>query len=142
MDERAASDAAGISRGYPYLIQLVGSLAWARASLDDKPVITSSDIAEIRDRAIERMGIQVHKPSMSGVPDGERVVLETMADIMAETGEDSVSTGEVAARLGFSPQGLSPRRARLLERELVRAPKHGRLEFALPYFGEYISSLR
>ena len=142
MDERAASDAADISRGYPYLIQLVGSLAWARASLDDKSVITSSDIAAIRDRAIERMGIQVHKPSMSGVPDGERVVLEAMADIMSETGEESVATGEVAARLGFTPQGLSPRRARLLERELVRAPKHGRLEFALPYFGEYLIASR
>lgn len=142
MDEHAASDAADISRGYPYLIQLVGSLAWARASLDDKSAITSADIVAIRDRAIARMGIQVHKPSMSGVPDGERVVLEAMADIMAETGEESVATGEVAARLGFTPQGLSPRRARLLERELVRAPKHGRLEFALPYFGEYLIASR
>lgn len=142
MDADAAADAADISRGYPYLIQLVGSLAWARASLGDGPSITPSDVAAIRERAIDRMGAQVHRPSLSGVPDGEKIVLEAMAGIMAETGEDSAPTGEIAARLGLTPQGLSPRRARLIERELVRAPQFGRLAFALPYFGEYISSLK
>ncbi len=142
MDGDAAAAAADISRGYPYLIQLVGSLAWARASLDDGTAITRSDVAAIRDRAIERMGAQVHRPSLREVPDGERIVLEAMADIMAETGEDSAATGEIAERLGLTPQGLSPRRARLIERELVRAPQFGRLEFALPYFAEYLLSLR
>ncbi|WP_295626935.1 ATP-binding protein [uncultured Corynebacterium sp.] len=142
MDADAAADAADLSRGYPYLIQLVGSLAWAQASLGDGPAITSSDVAAIRERAIDRMGAQVHRPSLRGVPDGERIVLEAMADLMAESGEDSVATGDIAARLEMTPQGLSPRRARLLERELVRSPKFGYLTFALPYLGEHLRDNR
>lgn len=140
MDADAAESAADISRGYPYLIQLVGSLAWARASLDDGPAITSADVSDIRDRAIDRMGAQVHRPSLRGVPDGERIVLDAMARLMAESGEDAVATGDIAAELGLTPQGLSPRRARLIERELVRAPKYGHLAFALPYLGEHLLS--
>lgn len=131
---------ADISRGYPYLIQLVGSLAWARASLDGGPAITSADGSAIRDRSIGRMGAQVHRPSLRGVPDGERIVLDAMARLMAESGEDAVATGDIAAELGLTPQGLSPRRARLIERELVRAPKYGHLAFALPYLGEHLLS--
>nr|WP_306687361.1 hypothetical protein [Corynebacterium xerosis] len=78
------------------MIQLVGSLAWARASLDDGPAITSADVSDIRDRAIDRMGAQVHRPSLRGVPDGERIVLDAMARLMAESGEDAVATGDIA----------------------------------------------
>ncbi|RAV32554.1 ATP-binding protein [Corynebacterium heidelbergense] len=131
--------ATDICRGYPYLIQLVGSLSWAQAALEEAPHIDAAQVEAINQPAIDRMTQQVHRPALSRVPDGELSFLRAMAELMAASGEKSVSTGEIAAALGMkSPNGISTRRSRLITRDLIAPAGFGKVAFTLPYLEEYL----
>ncbi|WJZ01891.1 ATP-binding protein [Corynebacterium freiburgense] len=134
--EEAAEAAASISQGYPYLIQLVGSLIWTYASLEQRDEITLHDVRQAHPQIIKRMGTQVHRPALAGVPDSEVNMLKAMANLME--GNDPVPTGALAKALGVKPNALSVRRANLLARELIVVPKYGYLGFTLPYMREYL----
>lgn len=132
----AATAAAEVSEGYPYLVQLVGSMIWTYASVAKRDEITLTDVREAHPQIIKRMGTQVHRPALAGVPDSEVTMLRTMANLME--GNDPVSTGALAQALGVKPNALSVRRANLLARELIVVPKYGYLAFTLPYMREYL----
>lgn len=136
IDPGAAELAASISVGYPYSMQLTGSLAWARATLDRVDHITTTQVAAVRDEVIRRMGFQVHEPSLHSVPDGELTILYALAEL-SDTGE-MVSTGDIAALMGVKPNALSVQRKQLLRRGLVTVPKYGFLNFTLPYMREHL----
>ncbi|MGP6173399.1 AAA family ATPase [Corynebacterium sp. A21] len=136
MSAGAAEAATALSVGYPYLMQLTGSLAWAHTTLSGESTITTAQIDAIRTDVIRRMGSQVHGPSLHQVPDRELGLLYTLAELSPTAG--MVSTGEVAAHLGVKPNALSMARKSLLERGLVEVPKYGYLSFSLPYLREYL----
>lgn len=128
--------ATALCKGYPYLIQVVGSLAWAQASLDEADTITDHNVQTIEADAIKRMMSQVHRPALTQVPDGEIAFLQAMANY----GEDDVPTAEIARALGTSPNGISARRQRLINRDLIESAGFGAVRFTLPYLDEYVRS--
>lgn len=136
MSTGAAEAATALSVGYPYLMQLAGSLAWAHTTLSGESTITVAQIEAIRSDVIRRMGSQVHGPSLHQVPDRELNLLYTLAELSPTAG--MVSTGEIAAHLGVKPNALSMARKSLLDRGLVEVPKYGYLRFSLPYLREYL----
>ena len=137
IEETALHQAMDLCRGYPYLIQVVGSLAWAQASLQDSPIITEEHTHAISADAINRMMTQVHRPALMQVPDGEIAFLQAMAEF---DGVD-VPTAEIAQALGTSPNGISARRQRLINRDLIESAGFGAVRFTLPYLGEYVREL-
>ena len=50
----------------------------------------------------------------------------------------AVRTGDIAARLGVEPKGLSTWRSRLITRDLIEAAGFGRVRFTLPYMEDFI----
>ncbi|GAA4782992.1 ATP-binding protein [Corynebacterium canis] len=134
----AADAAAELSQGYPYLIQLVGSVIWTYATLEHRDEITLSDVREARPQVIRRMGAQVHRPAIANAPDSQVAMLKTMATLM--DGDNPVSTGELAKALGVKPNAISVRRAHLLARELIVSPRYGHIAFTLPYMKEFLLS--
>jgi len=134
MDPDAADLAATIARGYPYLVQLIGYLAWNRAG--DR--ITRDDVAAVREETIRTMGSQVHAPSLKSVPPAQLAYLRAMADLIGD-GTD-VSSSAVAEKVGKKPNEATDTRGKLLDRGLIEAPAWGRVAFTLPYMADFLRS--
>lgn len=133
----ALDDATALCQGYPYLIQVVGSLAWASSTLDDSEEISVAHVADIANDAVARMMHQVHRPGLTKVPAGELAFLRAMAHIDAP----EAPTGEIAKALGVPPNGISTRRQRLIDRDLIEPAGFGTVRFTLPYLGEYLRQM-
>jgi len=132
----AVAEAVNISQGYPYLMQVVGSLTWAQATLDQEDELSLKHVRSIRANAVQRIGLQIHGPSFHGVPDQQMNLLYAMAEL-SPSGEP-VGTGDIARYLAVPPNALSMARAALLERSLVTVPQYGHLQFALPYAADHL----
>ncbi|MDO5512653.1 MAG: ATP-binding protein, partial [Corynebacterium sp.] len=133
-DADAADLSVDIARGYPYLVQLVGYLAWNRA----ESAITRTEVEAVREEVIQTMGSQVHAPSLKGVPPAQKAYLQAMADLIST--DMDVASSEVAARLGKKPNEATDTRGKLLDRGLISAPAWGRVAFTLPYLAEFLRS--
>lgn len=131
--------AAELSHGYPYLVQLVGSLSWQQASLraggEDGAAITEADVAEIAPQAISLMGTQVHQPAVKELSPALREFLEAMAQAAPA---DPVPVHDIAAALGRTLRSLSGTRQRLIDADIIESPRYGELNFTLPYLREYL----
>lgn len=125
----AADAAVHIARGYPYLVQLVGFLAWNRAG----DTITVHDVEAVQEEAVRTMGAQVHAPSLKGVPPAQLDYLRAMAELT----DGDVSSTAVAEHLGRRPNEVTDTRGKLLDRGLIEAPAWGRVSFTLPYLAEF-----
>ena len=139
-EERAVPAAVEIARGYPYLVQLVGYLAFRTAARDNSGTISRSDVEAIREEAVETMGVQVHHPSLKGLPPAQLNYLQAMSDLAFDAGVDAaaVSTSEIAAELGKTPNATTDTRGKLLERGLIDAAGWGRVAFTLPYMANFL----
>lgn len=130
----ALEHATRLCKGYPYLIQVVGSLAWAQAALEGSESITEQHVHAIEADAIGRMMGQVHRPALTQVPDGEIDFLRAMASY----GGEDVPTAHIASTLETTPNGISARRQRLIKRDLIESSGFGSVRFTLPYLDQYI----
>ncbi|QPK82578.1 AAA family ATPase [Corynebacterium qintianiae] len=130
----AAQAASRITQGYPYLVQLVGYLAWEEA---DGP-ITLDAVEAVRGEAIARLGTQVHQPSLRDVPPRQREYLDAMAHIEAQTGRAQITSKDLGVALDRPSTSLSDTRGKLIERDLIVPAGWGEVEFAQPYLGEYL----
>jgi hypothetical protein len=136
METAAVDEAVRQSHGYPYLMQVVGSLAWAQANLQSADSITLDHVRMVREAAIERMGIQIHGPSFQGIPDQQMHLLHAIAELSPDN--EPVRTGDIAAHLDVAPNAISMAREALLRRSLVIVPRYGYLQFALPYAADHL----
>ena len=133
IDEVALRTAAEATGGYPFLIQLVGHHVWRQHR--DEPEITVVDVEAGIPAAMKRMGSLVHAEALKDLSHVDRTFLLAMAK------DDGPSqTGQIAERLGVSPQYASVYRTRLLEARMIVATRYGHVDFALPYMRDYLRS--
>lgn len=132
-DNAAARLAAEATQGYPYLVQLLGSVAWALAGEE----ITAETIDAALPLVKDRMGLQVHAPALRGIPERELEYLLRMT-----RGTRPMPTGKIAETMGIPANQQSTYRRRLIERGLIAPAGYGRVDFALPYLGEYLRERR
>ena len=133
-DEAGLMAATALTRGYPYLIQAVGSLLWAQAEIAHHNQVTADTVAKIHDDVIYRMGHQVHRPALAHLSERELDFLHHMAAL----GPEPANTSKIADRMGLKANVASQTRAKLLNRELIAVPARGKVEFTLPYLREYL----
>lgn len=127
----ALDTAARATRGYPFLIQLVGHHLWRQRP--DRTEITGRDVELGVIAAQRRMGALVHAPSLADTSDVDRSYLLAMA------GDDGPSrTAEIAHRLGVTVSYASQYRMRLIEAELIVPARRGEVDFLLPGLREYL----
>lgn len=139
MDEDAAVHAADMSHGYPYLIQTIGSVAWAKARLDNSDTITIRHVEEAGAESIRRIGRQVHAPSLRNVPPKQIEFLIAMAALAPDGAP--VATKDIASRMGRQLSGVSQLRHDLIYRELITPVTTGQVEFTLPYLADHLNGL-
>lgn len=129
------SAAAKATKGYAYLVQLVGYSIWQRANFhrQKSTVVSVRDVEEGIALAEARFHDVVHEPAISGLS------LNDINYLLAMSADKTVSkTSEVARRLGKKVSELSSIRAKLLSREVIQAPQRGYVQFAVPDLGEYL----
>ncbi|MEJ6019220.1 ATP-binding protein [Corynebacterium sp. H113] len=131
----AVADATRIIRGYPYLIQVVGSLSWAAATLDSNNVIGLQHVKSIESDVEQRMGSHVHQPALRPLSESQMDFLYAMARV-AEDGTAQIS--DIADELDTTTTALSMRRRALLDAGVIVSPRRGELAFTLPFLREYL----
>ncbi|KWW31968.1 MAG: ATPase [bacterium P3] len=123
--------AALATRGFPYLMQLIGYYV-----IQYTPEGGTVDCA-IMDRAEKSamgdMENNVFKPILSPLSENDKIFLKAMA----RQGE-TVSTAKLQAALGKMGPAMQPYRKRLLEAGVIEAPRRGELVFAMPYLADYL----
>ena len=121
------------TRGYPFLVQLVGYQMWAAAAAADAAVIDTEQARTGVERAVQRVGRLVHEPALAGLSEVDRAFLHAMAQ---DSGPSRMA--DITARLGVSAGYASQYRLRLISAELIIPAGRGLVTFALPYLAEYL----
>ncbi|WP_165173685.1 hypothetical protein [Adlercreutzia sp. ZJ242] len=124
--EKAAEE----TRGFPYLVQLVGYYLAKHAS---GQVVDDEVLARAMRDALSDLDDNVFRPVLAPLSDGDKALLHAMAQ------DDGVSrSSELRVRLGVENSAFQPYRARLIEEGIVGSPRRGELAFAIPHLAEYL----
>lgn len=116
--------------GYPFMIQLVGYHVWRQSRTGP---VSADDVRAGVGAAAAQIGTLVHAPALKDLSDVDRTFLVHMA---ADDGPSRVS--EVGARMGRDGNYANTYRARLIAAGMIRATRHGEVEFEAPYMREYL----
>ena len=119
------------TRGYPFLIQLVGAQTWRLhpSEID----ITVDDAQEGVSRALRRLGTLVYEPALASASAIDKTFLLAMTK-----DEGPSKMADIQERLGVDVNYASQYRLRLIAAELIESSSHGHVDFALPYLREYL----
>ena len=129
------TDAAALTRGYPFLIQLLGYHLFERASRRGQPA-SHDDLVAVTPDVLKTLGDLVHQPALLHLPAAELEYLEAMAEV--QEGQQAVPSAAIAQHLGKRVQQVSMVRQKLIDRELIYSPRRGVLNFVIPHMGHHL----
>jgi len=118
------------TKGYPFMVQLVGYYVWRKTN----GAVKQSDILAGIELAKERLGVLVFEASLNDISEKDLTFLRAMASF-----EMPVSTADIQKMLDVSQGYVQQYRLRLLETELIFSPSYGKLDFSIPYLKEYLA---
>lgn len=127
--DEALDYAARASRGYPFLVQLIGSQLCRNSQPGDEiglPIARRGAAL-----AVPLMRRLVHEPALSDVSPEE---LRFLAAMRADAGPSR--RAELQQRLGITHDSFSQYRDRLIAAELITPAGRGYLEYVIPYLGD------
>lgn len=124
IDPTALENAVRTTRGYAFMVQLVGFHSW-KAATNPTTGITATDVVTGIHEAERRIGRLVLAPIWQDLSDVDRKFLLAMA---VDDGESKVA--EIANRLEVDLQYTSVYRKRLISAGLVFPTGRGRIDFA------------
>lgn len=119
------------TRGYPFLIQLVGAQVWRRRKSD--PEISMESAREGVSDALRRLGRLVYEPALADASEIDKSFLIAMAK---DNGPSRMK--DIQQRLEIDANFASQYRLRLIASELIESTGHGYVDFALPYLRDYL----
>lgn len=124
------------ARGYPYLLQLIGSSTWdaARPARGDRLSLTQV-----------RKGLPVAREQLTAMHRARwgaaTATQRSFLSAMAATGKDNVTRAEIARGMGRDSRAISDPRERLIEKGVIEPVGHGLVRFTLPGFGDFVRRL-
>lgn len=131
IDDAALTIATVGTRGYPFLVQLVGRHMWDATPGQDR--ISVDDANKGVEQARRRVGRLVHEPALAGLSRVDRSFLAAMA---VDAGPSRMR--DIATRLDATQVYVGQYRLRLIAAELIHPAGHGRVDFSLPYLREWL----
>lgn len=131
IDRAALSEIFEQTHGYPYFLQEWAYQTWNRAA--GSPV-TIEAVREATPIVTARLDEGFFRVRFDRLTRAERRYLRAMAEVPPE----ERTTGKVAEILGFKVTSMGPNRANLISKGMVYSPEHGRLDFTVPLFGEFM----
>lgn len=138
LEPKALTSLVDASRGYPFMIQLVGYHCWQVAARADSNAVTESIVQAGIAAAHDRFDQMVIEPAL------QHLSKKQVAYLLAMAVDDGVpsESGAVAERMGETVKGLSTTRARLIEEGIIESCGWGEISFAIPYLAEYLNASR
>lgn len=119
------------TKGYPYLIQSIGYEVWRAARNVEEISVVHVEVGV--QKAMRRIGALVHEPALAVLSDVDKSFLTAMA---VDDGPSRMS--DINERLGISSQYGNSYKKRLLGHEIIHSPRHGYVDFTIPYLREYL----
>ena len=123
--------AATTTRGFPYLMQLVGY--YLIRYTPENGEIDESIMGKAENAAMNDLEDNVFKPILAPLSDNDRLFLRAMAGC-----GETITTAKLQSKLGTKGQALQTYRKRLLDAGVIATPRRGELVFTVPYFAEYL----
>jgi len=117
--------------GYPYLMQLIGFYIMKYS--DGEQVINNKNAEAAVINAKRDLIDSVHKTCLKPLSDKDRDFLIAMS-----ADRENSRVGDIQARLGVSQAYIQQYRKRLIEAGIILSDQRGRVEYAVPYLGEYL----
>lgn len=124
------------ARGYPYLLQLIGSSTWDAARPDAGDRLGLPDVRRGLPAAREQL-TAMHRARWGAATKMEQAFLAAMA----ATGVDNVTRAAIATGMGRDSRSISAPRERLIEKGVIEPVGHGLVRFTLPGFGAFVRGL-
>lgn len=123
------------TRGYAFLVQLIGYNVWAQAASHCQlsVEIDDDDVERGIREALREFNDTVLEVAVSNVP------LKAMEYLFAMACDDGVSsTAEVAKRIGVPATSLTSYRRMLVKRQVIEPTARGYVTFSIPYMREFL----
>jgi hypothetical protein len=133
IDETGCRLAAEATRGYPFLVQIVGHQVWRSTRAEH---MTMPNVERGIAAAQQRLRTLVHEPALNDLSDRDRALLAAMA---VDEGDSRVA--DVVERMGRRAQYVNTYRGRLIAAGVIESPSRGRLRFAIPHLAETIRAM-
>ena len=123
--------AAMLTRGFPYLMQLVGYYMIQYTPSGGE--VTEKIMAKVEKAAMGDMEDNVFKPILAPLSDNDKMFLVALARCGGKA-----TTEKLQSVLGKKGPALQPYRKRMIDAGVIEAPRRGELEFAVPYLPQYL----
>jgi hypothetical protein len=119
------------TRGYPYFLQEWGYSVWNIAQGD---TISLQDARDATTESIRKLDQSFFRVRFDRTTPAEREYLRRLADL----GEGSHRSGDVASAMGRSATSLGPIRDNLIKKGMLFSPVFGHIAFTVPLFDEFM----
>jgi AAA ATPase domain len=129
--DEALEEIFNLTKGYPYFLQEWGYQSW---NLAQSSPITVELIFETTKKAIPRLDENFFRVRFDRLTPSEKHFLFAMAKLGA--GDRRIN--DIADKLGFKVNSLSPTRAKLIKKGMIYSPSYGNLAFTVPLFDEFM----
>ena len=123
--------AAWATRGFPYLMQLIGY--YVIQYTGENGTVTDDIMDKSEKAATKDMEDNVFKPILAPLSDNDIVFLQALAHC-----SETATTAQLQEKLGKKGPAIQPYRKRLIDAGIIEAPRRGELVFAVPYLAEYM----
>lgn len=134
IEDDALAEAVRAVNGFPFMLQLVGYRAWARA--EEGKVVSADDVRAAARIAQDDLRRQVFESTYNELSDGDVAFLVAMLQ-----DEGASEPAALSKRLGRSSGHVSTYKRRLLESGVIEEALRGRVRFSLPGFREYLAEV-
>ena len=125
-------DRAALStRGFPYLMQLIGY--YVIQYTPKGTAVTDKIMDKVEKAAMRDMKDNVFKPILAPLSDNDKIFLKALAQCGG-----NATTSKLQAMLGKKGPAMQPYRKRLIEAGVIEAPRRGELMIAVPYLSEFM----
>lgn len=124
------------TRGFPYLLQLIGYYLIEEAG--DNPNVDDGVLDRALEDARNDMEDNVFRPTLAELSGKDREFLEALASCADD--QDIARVGEIGALLGKDNGYTQVYRRRLIGRGVCVSPRDGYLQLAVPLLREYLTA--
>jgi hypothetical protein len=122
------------TQGYPYFLQEWGYQSW---NLAEESPIGSDVIARTTAESIRRLDQNFFRVRFDRLTPREKDYLRALADM----GDNTQRSGDIAERLHVKVQSIAPVRNGLIKKGMIYSPAHGDTAFTVPLFAAFMKRI-
>ena len=137
ISQSCALQAAELSGGYPYMVQLVGYYMWQAAQTEGSAEITAQHLKIGTADALLAFDDAVCEPILHELTASERQLLEAIAQVSTPQ-EAGATVAQLVAQTGRSRSWVNKYRMSLLAQNVIESPERGVLRISVPHLRDFL----